>query len=151
MLLSGQYVDKVKQTPTPNHLYPRDELTVARESERKQIFRCVNDVRGVVLLWEETSRWQANEDHESHDCGCVVVQNSGWAVISPLADQGSEVSAAHYGFSIQIQSVDESHLRESDVMPDYVVRSMRSLHLARIAYLENVFFDTFLEKERQHQ
>lgn len=146
-----QYVDKITQMPTPNHLYPRDKLSLAREFERKLIFRCVNDVRRVVFLWEDTRHWQVNGDQQSQGTDYAEVQKSGWAVISPLTGHSAEVCAAHSGFSIYIQSVDDSDLKASDGIADCVVQSMRALHLSRNAFLENVFLDKYLEQARKCQ
>lgn len=74
----------------------------------------------------------------------VVVQNSGWAVISPLTGHSAEVCVARCRFSIQIQSVDDSDLKVLDGIADCVLQSMQVLHLSCNAYLENVYLDKSL-------
>lgn len=137
-------MDKITQTPMSSHLYPRDKLTSARESERKVITRRVNDARGVLLLWEGSSVWQANEDRQAPSDSCLGVQSSGWALVTRLEP---EVSVAHYGCSMRIHSVgDDSCLDLSNVLVNCVVQSMRLLNQSRASYLENALLDELLER-----
>lgn len=71
----------------------------------------------------------------------VIVRDSGWTLIAPVAANIQELSVAHYGGSIRIRAADESRLRTNDALANRIVRSKQSLHKSRNMAMENVLMD----------
>lgn len=96
------------------------------------------------MLWEGLSCWESTQEPGQR----VMVRNSGWALVSPLAPHMTEVSAAHYGGFMKIYAADESRLQTTDALVTHIARSIQALHRSRNMFMENMLIDRVLQQTR---
>lgn len=135
-------MDKVVQRSESIRRQLRDPLSGGSESDRRMIFRRIEDARGTILLWEGSFHWQTSDSQLKYK-----VHDSGWALITPVVSQSGDVTLIRYGGSLEILTTDDPRLKTNNVLVTGIVRAIQSHLKSHISQVENVLLDSFHQQQ----
>lgn len=136
-------MDQIARSSQSHRRQLSDQVSGGCESDRRMIFRRIEDTRGTFLLWEGSSYWQIDGSQLKYEA-----RDSGWALISP---QSGDVSFIRYGGSLQILATSEARLKANSVLVTGIVRAIQSHLRSRIGQMENELMDSHSLRQRANQ
>lgn len=108
------------------------------------------DQNRLAVIYENMGDWylEPRQTSSNKRSRKIMIHESGWAVVDPLAHQGTEASVIQYGVSTNFYASDGVTRQRIDAQTGKVLNSYEAINRNQLQFVENYLIDSSLSSHR---